>query len=146
MCRGGGGGWGVGLGLGSHQRWCPTARVTIPHQHDPIPPSLYPVSQPSRLRTVPEPHRGAGKREIPLCPCGSAGGGGFRAQGQAQWHAFVLLQWPGGASGAAFPIPVPLWQGLFGSGCLKKAPSLTHPLSQGEGGAPPLDAHLAGSR
>ena len=53
--------------LGSRQRRCPTACVTLPHWLDRVPTFGCLVSQPSRLLTIPEPHQGAGEREMPLC-------------------------------------------------------------------------------
>ena len=91
---GNGGKGGVGLG------WvvaCTGGRLPRP-----VCPSLtgstgpYPgclVSQPSRLLTTPEPHQGAGGREMPPCLCvrarwGPGGGGGLSRQG----HTCVVLQ------------------------------------------------------
>ena len=71
--------------------------MTLPHRHNWVPTFGCLVSQPPGLLTIPEPHQGAGEREIPLCLCVSVAGaraweGGFRPQGPAQWHTFVLLQ------------------------------------------------------
>ena len=80
MAPGGGG------GLGLRQRPCPTACVTLPHRHDWVPASGCLVSQPPRLLMIPEPHQGAGEREIPPCLCVSVacapgpGGGGVRGE------------------------------------------------------------------
>ena len=71
------------------------------------------VSQLPRLLMIPKPHQGAGEREIPPCLCvlaraPRAWGGGVKAQSQAQWHTFVLLQ----------QAVVHLWAGGRGCVCL----------------------------
>ena len=81
----GGGGW-VGLGWvvartrgGSPRPVCPSLTGTT---------GSYPgclVSQPSRLLTTPEPHQGAGGREMPPCLCVSAARGGGGDWGTRSW-------------------------------------------------------------
>ena len=74
-------GWAVARTRGGFPRpVCPSLTSTT----GPYPGCL--VSQPPRLLTIPEPHQGAGGREIPpcLCVCRARSGqrGGFRALGQ----------------------------------------------------------------
>ena len=81
---------------------------------------------PPRLLTTPEPHRGAGGREMPPCLCvvrTCRGGavGGFRAQ----WCTFVLLQRGvqgciGGGGGGYSPLPPP-GRPAYGQGCMRSS-------------------------
>ena len=119
----------VGLGRGLHRRRAPTASMSFPHQLNRALPRLSGLTAP-RLLTAPEPHQGAGGREMPPCLCvracwGPGGGGGHSRQG----HTFVVLQRavvgacgglcvpgaPGPNSGAWVPYHVAA-EGVCGSG------------------------------
>ena len=90
--QGAGEGW-VGLGHSLCQRRCPPACVTFPHLCDWVPTSGCLVSQPLRLLTIPEPHQGAGEREMLPCLCVSVA----RAPGLwgVQGHRARATSWSG---------------------------------------------------